>query len=208
MSKILKNVNFLLLSPFDTFGEFPAVFGNSQDESKFVIPEWRRNILVASEGPLLQTLKRQICKEEEEEEMYNMVGNGALMNSGSKPIPHAPMLLQSSSSAAIFPYFKYFNPRKFISNSFSKRFLNIRISLLRFNLPGKWPPIVSALKALLHKKWYLFRLKQLSRCLVYNAIVFINVGQMMMVGSSSWLNTPWPLQYFPQIERWFSWTLT
>ena len=75
MSKILKNVNFLLLSPFDTFGEFPAVFGNSQDESKFVIPEWRRNILVASEGPLLQTLKRQICKEEEEEEeMYNMVG--------------------------------------------------------------------------------------------------------------------------------------
>ena len=28
-------------SPFDTFGEFPAVFGNSQDESKFVIPEWR-----------------------------------------------------------------------------------------------------------------------------------------------------------------------
>ena len=71
MSKILKNLNFLLLSPFDTFGEFPAVFGNSQDESKFVIPEWRRNILVASEGPLLQTLKRQICKEEE---IYNMVG--------------------------------------------------------------------------------------------------------------------------------------
>ena len=67
MSKILKNVNFLLLSPFDTFGEFPAVFGNSQDESKFVIPEWRRNILVASEGPLLQTLKRQICKEEKED---------------------------------------------------------------------------------------------------------------------------------------------
>ena len=76
MSKILKNVKFLFPSPFDTFCEFPAVFGNSQDESKFVIPEWRRNILVASEGPLLQTLKRQICKEEEEEEEeeYNMVG--------------------------------------------------------------------------------------------------------------------------------------
>ena len=34
---------------------------------------------MASEGPLLQTLKRQICKEkeeeeEEEEEMYNIVG--------------------------------------------------------------------------------------------------------------------------------------
>ena len=116
------------------------------------------------------------------------------------------MLLQSSSSAAIFPYFKYFNPRKFISTSFSKRFFeNKDFSSFRFNL-GKWPPIVSALKALLHKKWYLFRLKQLSRCLVYNAIVFINVGQMMMVGSSSWLNTPWPLQYLLQIERWFLWT--
>ena len=28
--------------PFGTFSDFPAIFGNSQDESKFLILEWRR----------------------------------------------------------------------------------------------------------------------------------------------------------------------
>ena len=53
-------------SPFGTFSEFPAIFGNSQDESKFVILEWRGTYWWLLKHPPLQTLKRQICKEDEE----------------------------------------------------------------------------------------------------------------------------------------------
>ena len=99
MSKVLKNVNFLLLSPFDTFGEFPAVFGNSQDESKFVILEWRGTYWWLlkhprpSSPPLLKTLKRQICARQIQWKQI-----GAPMNSGSKPIFHAQICLQNTNT--------------------------------------------------------------------------------------------------------------
>ena len=180
-----------------------------------------RNILVASEAPSplaslapLKTLKRQIC--EEEDMVGKEMGRWWILDQ------NLSLTLQCFCKAPLPPpYFHTLNTL-ILGNSSrplsQKGFLKIRISLLRFSLPGKWPPIVSALQAQIadcgrsfcftKKKQSLFWLKHLSRCLVYNAIVFINFGQMMMVGSSSRLNTLWPLQYLLQIERWFLGTWT
>lgn len=90
-------------SPFGTFSEFPAIFGNSQDESKFLILEWRRTYWWLLKNPPLPPSPQNPQTTDLRGGGYGGEGNGALMNSGSKPLAHAPMLLQSLSSAAIFP---------------------------------------------------------------------------------------------------------
>ena len=117
-----------------------------------------------------------------------MGGNGALMNSGSKPIPHAPMLLQSSSSAAIFPYFKYFNPRKFISISFSKSFFKNKDFSTLVQSSRKMTPNSRRIASADCRLWALASVSQKNNLFfetfVYNIIVFINFGQMMMAGQA------------------------
>ena len=100
-------------SPFGTFSEFPAIFGNSQDESKFLILEWRRTYWWLLKNPPpspppLKTLKRQIC-EEEEDMVGKEMGRWWILDQ------NLSLTLRCFCKASLPPpYFHSFNPPKFI----------------------------------------------------------------------------------------------